>query len=202
MKHEQMQNPWTRLKSTLAGNHGTHRGFVRYLFGEIAFLAGRLDDHATPDLARCHRLVFVCLGNINRSAFAHRVAEDAGLKVASLGLSTSTGAPAFPVAVETARRFDTDLTQHTATDLRDYTYLDGDLLMVMEIRHCKRLVEAGIPADAIAYLGQWATPRRIHIHDPHTLSEAYFRTCFTIIQSAVRELAIQARETNSPCVLR
>ena len=61
--------------------------------------------------------------------------------------------------------------------------------MVMEVRHAHRLVAQGIPSNAIAMLGYWASPRRIHLHDPHMLPEPYFATCFTIIESAVRRLA-------------
>jgi protein-tyrosine phosphatase len=48
---------------------------------------------------RVRRLVFVCLGNINRSAFGHVVAAGLGVRVVSIGLSTpTTGAPAFEKA--------------------------------------------------------------------------------------------------------
>ncbi len=189
-----------RLVRLIDANYGTHRGLVRLLLGEGEYLSGRLNRYLEPDLAITQRLVFVCLGNINRSAFAEAVAKTAGLNTASIGLSTSTGAPAFELAVVTSRRFGVDLTQHKATNLPDYEYRSGDLLLAMEVRHVHRLRAHGIPESAIALLGHWATPHRIHIHDPHTLSEEYFRTSFTIIQSAVRELALQCRAAGSPCV--
>jgi len=191
-----------RFKALLRGGFGTSRGWVRSMLGEIDFLLGRVDRHLAPDLTGVHRLVFVCLGNINRSAFADKLAASMGLAVASIGLSTTTGAPAFPTAVMTAKRFGIDLGEHRATDLSDYVYVPGDLLLVMEVRHVRRLQAASIPAEAIALLGHWATPHRIHIHDPHTLSDAYFRSCFSVIQSAVRELAADCRAQGSPCLIR
>ncbi len=194
--------PFRRLH--LAGlvndNFGTYRGLVRMLLGEAEFSLGRLDPFLTPDLSRANRLVFVCLGNINRSAFAESLATRMGLKAASIGLSTSTGTPAFPTAITTARRFGVDLEAHAATDIGNYNYMDGDLLLAMEIRHVHKLEKCGIPRESISLLGHWASPHRIHIHDPHTLSDAYFRTCFSVIHSSIRELAIDCKETGSPCL--
>jgi protein-tyrosine phosphatase len=116
-------------------------------------------------------------------------------------LSTTTGAPAFHTAIEMAPQFGLDLSGHAATDLKDYAFHTADLLLVMEIRHAKRLLAAGIPPASIAFLGHWATPHRIHLHDPHLLSDAYFQTCFTLIHSAVRGLVADMRFMQSPCVL-
>jgi protein-tyrosine phosphatase len=187
-----------RLSTLITGSFGTHRGLVRMLLGEAEYLAGRVNQFLQPDLAATRRLVFVCLCNINRSAFAEGVATSCGLVTASIGLSTSTGNPAFHMAIDTAEDFGIDLQAHRATNFTDYEYRPGDLLLAMEIRHAHRLVSQGIPQQAIALLGYWATPHRIHLHDPHTLSSAYFRTCFSLIHSAVRELAIDCRSAVSP----
>lgn len=199
-RQEGIASPKQRLTSLISGNFGTHRGLVRMLLGETEYLAGRVNQFLQPDLAATQRAVFVCLGNINRSAFAEGVATSNGLNTASIGLSTSTGNPAFHMAIDTALHFGIDLQAHRATDFTDYEYRPGDLLLAMEIRHAHRLTSLGIPQEAIALLGHWATPHRIHIHDPHTLSSAYFRTCFSLIHSAVRELAMDCRKTGSPCV--
>lgn len=192
--------PMQRLGTLIAGSFGTHRGLVRMLLGEAEYLTGRVNRFLQPDLTATQRLVFVCLGNINRSAFAEGIATANGLRTASIGLSTSTGNPAFHMAIDTARHFGIDLQAHRATDFTDYEYQPGDLLLAMEIRHAHRLTVLGIPHDAIGLLGHWATPHRIHIHDPHTLSDAYFRTCFSLIHSAVRELAADCRNAGSPCI--
>lgn len=190
-----------RWQALTAANYGTFRGFVRATLAHAEFVLGRLELHLQPP-ADTLRLVFVCLGNINRSAFAEAAARELGAKTCSIGLSTSTGAPAFRTAVELAPDFGLDLGAHKATDILDYSFEPGDLLLVMEIRHARRLVARGIPAESIALLGHWASPRRIHLHDPHTLSDAYFRTCFTLIRSAVHGVVAHMRALNSPCVAR
>jgi len=190
----------SRFSDLISGNFGTHRGLIRLLLGEAEYLTGRLNGFLEPNLYATQRLVFVCLGNINRSPFGENVATSLGLYSTSIGLSTSTGAPAFATAVTTAQRFDIDLTAHKATNFVDYEYREGDLLLAMEVRHAHQLVALGIQPTAIALLGHWSTPHRIHIHDPHTLSDLYFRTCFSIINTAVREIAQECRRINSPCI--
>ena len=191
-----------RFVQLLRTNYGTFRGWVRSLLGQIEFASGRLAKHLNPGGTQVSRLVFVCLGNINRSAFAAQVARSRNASVHSIGLSTTTGAPAFHTAISTAKSLGYDLLAHTATDLSDYTYQPGDLLLVMEIRHIGRLIAWGVPAHAIAPLGRWASPIRIHLHDPHTLSDEYFRTCFNLINSAVINLTEELRALNSPCMMR
>jgi protein-tyrosine phosphatase len=201
-----MSNPFTtavaRFRQVVDANYGTVRGWVRSTLAQTEFVLGRLDAHTRPAAKRIDRLVFVCLGNINRSAFAEQVARKLGANTCSIGLSTATGTPAFHKAVETAPQFNLDLTQHRATDMKDFSVQPNDLLLVMEIRHARQLVAAGIPKDSIALLGHWASPHRIHLHDPHTLSDAYFRTCFTLIHSAVHGLVGEMRAAQSPCVLQ
>jgi protein-tyrosine phosphatase len=196
------KGPIARWRALVRTNHGTWRGWVRAALAEGEYLLGRVDDHVTPDLARVNRLVFVCLGNINRSAFAEQVARRLGVRTCSIGLSTTTGAPAFRTAQATSPLFGIDLTAHRATNLTDHTAAADDLLLVMEVRHARRLVQHGMPPRSIALLGHWAAPRRLHLHDPHVLDEAYFRTCFTLIESAVRGLVAELEAADSPCLRR
>ena len=189
-----------RITQLTQVNYGTFRGWVRALLGQAEYVSGRIDAHLNINPQQVQRLVFVCLGNINRSAFAGAIAQARGVTTCSIGLATTTGAPAFHTAISTARGFGIELSAHTATDIADYVYQSGDLLLAMEVRHIRQLVARGYPAEAIAPLGHWSSPHRIHLHDPHTLSDEYFQTCFTLIQSAVNHLAEQLRVANSPCI--
>jgi protein-tyrosine phosphatase len=143
-----------RLTTLIAGSFGTHCGLVRVLLGEAEYLACRVNRFLQPNFAATRRLVFVCLGNINRSAFAEAVAASMEHNSASIGLSTSTGNPAFHVAIDTARKSEINLQAYRATDFTDYEYREGDLLLAMEIRHAHRLASQGIPQEAINFLGR------------------------------------------------
>lgn len=197
-----MSSAFDRLIDLIETNHGTHRGWVRHLLGQIEGVFGVGGQFRTLQPEKVERLVFVCLGNINRSAFAHAVAAREPVECISIGLSTSTGAPATANAKMVAQEFGISLDEHTATDFSDYERRAGDLLLVMELRHARRLVSRGIPAGQIALLGHWARPIRYHIHDPETLSIDYFRTCFATILPAVIRLLAELKQGNSPSIRR
>lgn len=169
--------------------YGTYRGLIRLQLANLERLVGRLRRFEHIDLDRVERFVFVCLGNVCRSPYGELLARDAGLNCASLGLSTSTGIPAFSKAIETAAAFGRDLSTHVATDLSDFEVRATDLFLVMEVRQARLLQQklAGTGAQ-VALLGLWAKPARPHIHDPMSLSDEYFRTCYRVIESAVENI--------------
>lgn len=181
-------------------NYGTHRGYIRHLLGQLEGVIGPQDRFRKVDPSAVSRLVFVCLGNINRSAFAHAVGEVYNAHCASIGLATSTGARATELARSIAPNHRISLDAHRATDITAFEFQPGDLLLVMELRHAERLAKRGIPERQIALLGHWARPVRYHIHDPQTLSVDYFRSCFTVIESAVRQLVAELQAAGSPSI--
>lgn len=191
-----------RASRLIRQGFGTHRGVVRFVLGELEYVCGRIDSFVAPEPARVRRLVFVCLGNINRSAFAHAVAASLGAHCMSFGLTSSNGHPAFHMAIATAPLFGVDLSAHRTTDITAYSRKTGDLLITMEIRHARQLVRAGFDPKDITLLGHWSAPHRVHIHDPHMLSDEYFKTCFTIIHSGVINLVDFLRRGDSECVRR
>lgn len=190
---------FNRLKKLIEINYGTHRGLVRLLLADLEYFLGRWSPD-TIDPPRVKRLVFVCLGNINRSAFAEAVAAQQGARTASLGLSTSTGSPAFHKAIETAAKFGCDLAAHRTTNISDFQPEEGDLFVTMEIRHAKQLLALGYPPEFVTLLGFWAAPQRVHIHDPYTLADEYFPTCFSVIHTGVLNLVEQLRSASSPAL--
>lgn len=174
--------------SALARRFGTHRGLARLLlaYGQTATGAAGI---VPPQPAAVRRLVFVCQGNICRSAFAEAAARRRGLAACSFGLSTTAGAGAHPPAIEAADRFGVDLRPHRAIRCEDYAPRAGDLLLAMEVRQLHRLAaDSRLAALPRSLLGLWATPRRPHLHDPYSLSEAYMRTCLEAIDTAVAAL--------------
>ncbi len=136
------------------------------------------------------RLVFVCHGNICRSAFADVVAQRSGLRTASFGLSTSSGKAAHGPAMAAACLLGHDLAAHRTTRVEDYTPAPGDLLLAMEVRQLVRLAnDPRLSHLPRMLLGGWAQPPFPHLHDPYELSPAYMATCLRRIESAVLNLA-------------
>ena len=141
------------------------------------------------------RILFVCAGNICRSPYAEGRARALGFPTASIGLSGISGQPADPQALATAGLLGLDLERHVSRNIADFAAEPGDLLVALEPRQAEALSAryAGDAAVQVTLLGLWSKPRRAHLHDPHTLSPAYFRTCFALIDGAVATLLAKVR---------
>jgi protein-tyrosine phosphatase len=170
----------------LQRNFGTHRGFIRLWISRIKLYLGHYRQYENVQWDKVERLVFVCLGNICRSPFGHHYAAKSVISVASIGVSTTTGAPADPQATKIAQLKGVDMTQHIATNITDYQAQKGDLLLMVEDRHLAKLGDLTTSKDVqITLLGLWSNKRFPLLYDPHTLSDEYFDTCFKRIINAV-----------------
>jgi protein-tyrosine phosphatase len=170
---------------------GTWRGLVRVALAYAELATGRLQPFRFKNPDSVRRVVFVCLGNICRSAYAHQIAQRHGLPVASLGLSTSTGGRSPDQALAAAARRKVDMRSHRSVDWKDFEPQSGDLYLVMEVRQAHELRRRLGPRDdvQVCLLGMWHKPAMPHLHDPFTLSDAYFDTSFRRVECAVGHLA-------------
>ena len=167
---------------------GTVRGLVRLALSYPQLILRRAVS-LPPDPAQVRRLVFVCQGNICRSAFAQAVARQAGYNAVSIGLSAATGRPAHGPAIAAAHALGHDLSAHQATDRADYDPLPGDLLLAMEVRQLHRLAaDPRLSAAPRLLLGRWARPPMPHLHDPYGLDDRYMAVCLARIERAVLRL--------------
>lgn len=167
---------------------GTFRGAVRLAlsYPEVAFGLAQI---VKPRPEEVRRLVFVCHGNICRSAFADELARQAGMNSASFGLSTSSGKPAYPATRRTAAEMGYALDAHHTTKVEEYTPVEGDLLLAMETRHLRKLAaDPRLNALPRMLLGNFGSPPTPHLHDPYGLSDAYMRTCLERIERAIPPL--------------
>ena len=175
--------------------YGTWRGLVRLGLAHFDHATGRTRALTRVDWDRVDRFVFVCRGNICRSAYAERRARAFGLPAASFGISATTGIGADPDAADAAAARMLDLSPHCATDAADFALYGGDLIVAMELRHIALLHRLPIDPQRqqVTLLGLWSDPKRPHIHDPFGLDRSYFDSCFSVIDSAVATLAARFR---------
>ena len=167
---------------------GTLRGAVRLGLSYAELVTG-LAPTLAPAKGSVRRLVFVCHGNICRSAFAQAVATREGFRTAGFGLSTTTGLPAHPPVADEAARRGLPLAAHRTTALTDFAMLPGDLLLVMEVRQLKRLrANPALSRTPRNLLGRYARPPVPHLHDPYMIDPAYLPTCLDRIERAVINL--------------
>ena len=174
---------------------GTARGLARLWLSQLDAFRGRFRRFERVEWGRVRRLVFVCAGNICRSPYAERRVRALGFPTASAGLSGTSGQPADPQALAVAGLLGLDLGHHVSRNIDDFAPEPGDLLVALEPRQAQFLAAryAADPAVQVTLLGLWSTPRRAHLHDPHTLSPAYFRTCFALIDGAAATLLAKVR---------
>lgn len=132
------------------------------------------------------RLVFICEGNICRSAYAAAYARAQGHDATSFGLRAADGSPANAMVVTIAERRGIDMKRHQARRLRADELRPDDLVLVFEYFHALEVTAAaGNQCPPVRLLGSILSPWSLHIHDPYGLSPRYFERCIAKIERAV-----------------
>lgn len=123
-----------------------------------------------------------------------------GLRVASLGLSTTTGVGSPVQAVAAAQRQGIAMEAHRAVDWNDFAVQPGDLFLVMEVRQAHEIRRrlGGRTDVQVCLLGQFSTPPVPHLHDPFSLGDPYFDTCFKRVRVATASLNTILRNAGAP----
>jgi protein-tyrosine phosphatase len=163
-------------------------GLVRHSPLRVS-LARRACRPLPPDV---RRVLFVCKGNICRSAYAEAVARrspaaSSGWVFHSAGLGATPGTPPPESAVRVARSRGVDLSAHRARSVADFDPAGIDAVFVMEP------VQAFHPA-----LGRFRARAPIRmlgmaggdplIADPYGRGDAVFESCFGAIERALQLL--------------
>lgn len=110
---------------------------------------------ASSRLPQARRVLFVCYGNINRSALAHAYARQrfAGrCEFESAGFHPHEGRPADPTMVEVAGAQGVDLRDWASVRLSSQAVDRADLILAMEQAHLERLVAEHPQARDKAFL--------------------------------------------------
>lgn len=188
------QEPRIRVGSDPLGirrRYGTLRGLARLMLSQAYGISGGFRAYSRPAWWSADRLVFVCRGNICRSAYAERKAVAEGLPASSFGLYTSNGRPAPDEAIAVAAQRGVGLESHRSRAIAEFELRPNDLLIAMEPGQAWEL-SSRFPGHAVTLLGLWSQPWRPHLHDPYyTLTEDYFQTCFSIIDSAIAAMMVR-----------
>ena len=140
-------------------------------------------------------ILFLCYGNINRSALAdvlvRAYAEDSGIVVASAGFHNEDGRPADPVMVEVAAQFDLELGNIRSSCVTLEQLRDSDVIFVMEKRHYDKLLEADTAlSKKIFLLGahHGVKRRSVEIEDPYGRAQHVYMACYEQIVEAVDQI--------------
>jgi protein-tyrosine-phosphatase len=152
--------------------------------------AARADGAGRQVLAGARRVLFLCYGNINRSALAHAhaAARHAGrFEFASAGFHAPDGRPADPVMVDVAARQGIDLAAWRSCTLSARMVEEADIIFAMEVAHLDQLRRLHPGAAGKAFLLGAATATGGHnaeVADPYGKAQAlYERVCGQVVAS-------------------
>lgn len=143
-------------------------------------------------------ILFLCIGNICRSPFAHGLFEkltaDQGLegfKAQSAGLMALPGNTATSMAQQVAAEYGVDLAGHRAQAVSRELVDGSDLILVMEKSHEDMLLadfpEANGRVRLMRYFARFGSRDR-GIADPYGLNYEAYRFCYLDIEDAVTGL--------------
>ncbi|MCX2975918.1 ATP-grasp domain-containing protein [Candidatus Marimicrobium litorale] len=146
-------------------------------------------------ISSARSILFLCYGNINRSALAdvlvRAYAEDSGIVVASAGFHDEEGRPADPVMVEVAAQFDLELGNLRSSCVTPQQLRDSDVIFVMEKRHYDKLLDMDIGlSKKIFLLGahHGGTSRSVEIEDPYGRAQDVYLACYEQVVEAVDQI--------------
>lgn len=161
------------LKDVIKNSYGSRKGFLYYYWDGLLILFGFYRHHI-PSRDKIRRVVFVCQGNICRSALAEAVfRQNSSLEVASIGLSTTTGEPANKRLMETLKqKTHMDLSHHRTTSQNDYQSRPTDLFVCMELSQIRRIKKLGYSQPCVL-LGAFGEKKMSRINDPFSANDSF-----------------------------
>lgn len=178
-----------QLDGRLAGCYGSRRGLVLACWYRMRYLVGGYRHYRQINWGSVERLIFVCKGNICRSAYAEAVARSLGVDSISCGIDTRTGFSANEEAIRTAEMKGIDLRNHRTTMIQSLAIRDTDLLVAMEPWQVEYINREFCEECKCSLLGLWGSSVSPYIQDPFGLSSVYFNNCFDYIEKSVHEVA-------------
>lgn len=175
------------MKEWIGDRFGSRRGLARFVRHQVGWWL-RPTRMEPAELDEVSRLVFVCKGNICRSAMAEAVARSQGFPACSFGTDTHLGKPANPGMAAAAGTLGYDLAVHRTSPIDTYAWQPGDLVLVFEPGHLRELQSGVGRSWRIELLGAWARPRRAYIHDPFGGTPQYYQRVGNLVEDAVTNL--------------
>jgi protein-tyrosine-phosphatase len=147
------------------------------------------------EISRARSVLFVCYGNINRSALAERRLQQAvqpGRVIRSCGFFPQGSRAADQEMVSVAGAHGVDLTNWSSRIADAHAVREADVIFAMEAAHLVQLYGAFPEARGKSYLLGALLPASegpLEINDPFGRSRAAYEKCFREVVSAIAVLA-------------
>lgn len=148
-------------------------------------------------IVKIEHVVFVCTGNICRSAFAEyllrKMTNYSQIKIESCGLDVTQAVSSPIEAVIAGRSYGIDLSEHRSKGIMDCDLLNADLIIPMDYGHYRRLVakypQYKMKICLLRDFDNYPYSLVCNIHDPFGLAQDEFKCCFENIQRCLKEIA-------------
>ena len=162
---------------------------LQSLCDSVAYRFGRRQ----AGIGKIRRLVFVCKGNICRSAFAEHYLRSLGaganVRIESCGLDVDQGGGPPPEAVQIAGELGLDMSAHRSKGIIECDLQGADLVVAMEYGQYLRLrKQFPSPKGKVRLLrdfAPWPESLACNLYDPFGLGEKEFRRCFIRMERAL-----------------
>lgn len=158
----------------------------------------RSSGKALKNLEGAKNILFVCYGNINRSALADHhlkkiLSQRPGTPVVrSAGFHEETQRPADPVMTRVAAEGGVDLSSSRSKLLSRAMVEEADLIFGMEMKHLERIFETYPEAKSKTFLLSAVTPDGavpLEIADPYHRDLADYEACFRQVTACTTAIA-------------
>lgn len=142
------------------------------------------------------KIMFICTGNICRSAMAHRMLEkrakeeNKNIEVYSCGVYAINGDVPTYEGIEVMREYGIDLSKHRATNIRNSGIEDMDVILCATNSH-KNNVIAMYPAlkEKVFTIKEYAGYRdNLDIKDPWGYGIETYRMCVSEIEDCINKM--------------
>lgn len=180
------------FKKIISQKYGSKKGLLKLMYFSLINLLTR-KFNLNSKYIEAERVVFVCKGNICRSALAEYVLKKhTSLQVCSIGLDTKTGKDANERIAKISLNMGISLNAHKTTSINDFTPHDSDFYICMEPVHVD-LIRKKLKTNRVTVLGIFGNPKRVYLHDPYSSSEEYAKFCCEYIYKTVMVLSKKIR---------
>jgi protein-tyrosine phosphatase len=161
------------IRDYIMDKFGSKKGLLRYYLDGFLYRNGLFRQYIQTETSP-KRVVFVCQGNICRSALAEHVFKCySRVEAISLGLNTHTGKAANHRLLTLAyEKNNIDLSAHITTSIEDYTPRAGDTFVCMEVSHIEKLKKLGY-GGSFLLLGMFGNKKTYRINDPYSANDQY-----------------------------
>jgi protein-tyrosine phosphatase len=166
-------------------NYGSKRGFLAAFKYKLLFSLGFYRSYQNIDFNAVNRLVFICSGNICRSAFGEYMAKAKGLNAVSYGFHCRGGDIADPRAIHEASIRGVDMQNHITRNISEYKEQEGDLLLVMEPWHLGELKIKEVKHEQVTIAPLWSEEKTPYLHDPYNANATFFSFCESVVEQCV-----------------